>query len=97
MNSDENFLMARKYGVLHNRVLLYRQDELRDLEEQLFGLDAQDAQDEEGDGKVALTSRLRDDQREGSMRKALIQEIDEKLKEYGMPLLYPTTRPIAHP
>jgi hypothetical protein len=24
MNSDENFLMCRKYGFLHNRVLLYR-------------------------------------------------------------------------
>ncbi|OCL11263.1 hypothetical protein AOQ84DRAFT_386949 [Glonium stellatum] len=78
LNSDENFLLCRKYGFLHNRVLLYRQDELRELESQLLDLDAED---EELD-KRALRSRTRDDKREGSLRKALIQEIDDKLKEY---------------
>jgi len=79
LNSDENFLLCRKYGFLHNRVLLYRQDELRELENQLLDLDAED---EELDDR-ALRSRVRDDKREGCRRKALIQEVDDKLKEYG--------------
>lgn len=78
LNSDENFLLCRKYGFLHNRVLLYRQDELRELENQLLDLDAED---EELDDR-ALRSRVRDDKREGCRRKALIQEVDDKLKEY---------------
>ncbi|KAF2460690.1 hypothetical protein BDY21DRAFT_336129 [Lineolata rhizophorae] len=78
MNSDENFLITRRYGWLHNRVMLYRQDELRMLENQLMKLDQED---EESDPR-ALKSRKRDDQREGGLRRALIKDIDDKLKEY---------------
>lgn len=79
LNSDENFLIARRYGLLHARVMLYRQDELHELENELLALDAEDA---EVDPR-ALKSRKRDDRREGQERKQLINAIDEKLKQYG--------------
>jgi hypothetical protein len=79
MNSDENFSICRRFGFLHQRVLLYRQDELRALEDRLIRLDDEDAED---DPKL-LKSRKLDDVKEGSLRRGLIQEIDEKLEEYG--------------
>jgi len=78
MNSDENFSICRRFGFLHQRVLLYRQDELRALEDRLIRLDDEDAED---DPKL-LKSRKLDDVKEGSLRRGLIQEIDEKLEEY---------------
>lgn len=77
LNSDENFLMCRRYGFLHSRVLLYRQDELRALEEDLLELDLED---KEADPRVHM-SRVLDDSRNDE-RKKLIRKIDEKLKEY---------------
>ena len=83
MNSDENFLIARKYGYLRSRVLLYRQDELSVLERDLIALDADDAEKRE----MALQSRKFDEQTDKDpiySRKVLMQKIDDKLKEYGM-------------
>jgi len=79
INSDPNFLMCRRFGFLHTRVLLYRQDELAQLENDLVSLDAEDEQI----APKALISRKLDEARQDSPRKALIQGIDEKLKEYG--------------
>ncbi|MCJ1249480.1 hypothetical protein MMC30_006704 [Trapelia coarctata] len=78
INSDENFSICRRFGFLHQRVLLYRQDELRELEDQLIRLDDEDQEEM----PQALKSRKRDDVREGSYRKGLINIIDDKLKEY---------------
>ena len=74
--------MCRRFGFLHQRVLLYRQDELRDLEDQLIRLDDEDREEM----PKALKSRKLDDVREGSYRSGLIQTIDDKLKEYGQSL-----------
>lgn len=79
VNSDENFLLCRRYGLLHARVMLYRQDELRYLEKELLELDQEDA---EVDPR-SLKNRQRDDARDGQRRRNLIQRIDDKLKEYG--------------
>lgn len=82
VNSDENFLIARKYGFLRSRVLLYRQDELSVLERDLIRLDADDKENRE----FALHSRKRDEETDEDpvySRKVLIQKIDDKLKEYG--------------
>lgn len=78
INSDENFMMCRRFGFLHTRVLLYRQDEIRELEDQLIRLDEED----KDENPLWLQSRKLDDAREGGDRRALIKEIDEKLKEY---------------
>ena len=88
VNSDENFLIARKYGFLRSRVLLYRQDELSVLERDLIKLDADDAKHR----ALELTSRKRDEETDKDpvySRKALIQRIDDKLKEYGQCGLFP--------
>ena len=81
LNSDENFLIARKYGYLRSRVLLYRQDELSVLERDLIALDADDYENR----PLALESRKHDEQTDKTVysRKVLIQKIDDKLKEYG--------------
>ena len=82
INSDENFLIARKYGYLRSRLLLYRQDELSVLEKKLIALDA----DDEVKRPKALESRKWDEQTDKDevySRKALMGRIDEKLKEYG--------------
>ena len=90
--------MCRRFGFLHTRVLLYRlgppnhisprsptdkqmvrQDEIRELEDQLIRLDEED----KDENPLWLQSRKLDDSREGGDRRALIKEIDEKLKEYG--------------
>ena len=84
VNSDENFFIARKYGFLRSRVLLYRQDELSVLEKDLIALDA----DDEEKRALALQSRKHDEQTDKDpvySRKVLIQKIDDKLKEYGEP------------
>jgi hypothetical protein len=79
MNSDENFLMCRKYGFLHNRVLLYRQDELRELEQELLKMDKQANKADD----TTLKSRTREERFTGEERRALINKIDDKLKEYN--------------
>jgi hypothetical protein len=56
-----------------------RQDELRELQDQLIRLDREDSED----NPLFLQSRKLDDAQEGGVRRALIQEIDDKLKEYG--------------
>lgn len=89
VNSDENFLVARKYGFLRSRVLLYRQDELSVLENDLIALDA----DDEEKRPLALQSRKHDEQTDKDpvySRKVLIQKIDDKLKEYGKPTSHTT-------
>ena len=56
-----------------------RQDEIRELEDQLIRLDDED----KDENPLWLKSRKLDDAREGGDRRALIREIDDKLKEYG--------------
>lgn len=82
INSDENFLIARKYGFLRSRLLLYRQDELSVLEKGLLALDNADNENR----KLALQSRKHDEETDDDpedSRKALMRKIDDKLKEYG--------------
>lgn len=83
-DSDENFLMCRRFGFLHSRVLHYRQDELSYLENKLIDMDDLD----KNELPTALKSRKTDEQRddieeEQYTRKYLINTIDQKLKEYG--------------
>lgn len=89
VNSDDNFLIARKYGYLRSRVLLYRQDELSVLEKDLIALDT----DDDENRPLALQSRKHDEQTDKDpvySRKVLIQKIDDKLKEYGKSTFHTT-------
>lgn len=75
--------MCRRFGFLHNRVLLYRQDELSELEKDLVRIDEAD----KDENPLILKSRRLDDEDDDPQysRKVLINKIDEKLKDYGSP------------
>lgn len=76
---DPNFLICRKFGWLHTRVLLHRQDELVECEEALERLDAFD----QSHDFRKLNSRRRDDGVGKSRRRELLEEIEKKLTKYG--------------
>lgn len=75
--------MCRRFGFLHSRVLLYRQDELSNLENQLIKMDDEDKEECPLGLKSREFDELRDDFEEQYTRKFLINTIDQKLKEYG--------------
>ncbi len=82
INSDENFLITRKYGFLRSRLLLYRQDELSVLEKDLIALDDDDKENDD----VKLRSRQHDEETDEDpvySRKVLMKKIDDKLRDYG--------------
>jgi hypothetical protein len=81
LDSDENFMLYRRFGYLQSRILLHKQDELRVLEERLDRLDREDNKDSET--RRYLKSRDLDDKRRGGTRKALLETIETKFKEYG--------------
>lgn len=71
---------------MRNRVLLYRQDELNEMERRLLAMDDED----KDEYPIALRSRKMDEENrpdvpEEYSRKTLITQIDEKLKQYGRP------------
>ncbi|KAL8769159.1 MAG: hypothetical protein Q9209_004793 [Squamulea sp. 1 TL-2023] len=78
-NSDPNFRIYRKFGWLHNRVLLYLQDELRHMEYHLTKLDENTFR---GGSEIILCTRQDDWQNNGpGSRRVLVGKIMEKLKE----------------
>ena len=77
IDCDPNFRIYRKFGWLHNRVLLHIQDELQELEEELEMIDAWEAK---SGNNVKLASRREDTTSE---RLELIATIKQKLDEYG--------------
>lgn len=74
LHSDSKFILFRRFGHLHARVLLHKQDALVELEQKLNDLDLTDT------NAFLLTSRRSDD---NAARLALLDELDIKLKEYG--------------
>lgn len=84
-DSDPAFLIYRKFGWLHNRILLHLQDELADLEDQLEDLDRWEVLT--GNPKKLLCRRLDDAVPEESERRRLLTLCREKLDEYGEHLL----------
>ena len=73
-------MIYRRFGFLQARILLYKQDELRSLEEDLDNLDKYDSNRGE-EGTMILKSRDSDDASSGR-RKSLIKEIQVAFKEY---------------
>lgn len=82
-DSDPSFLIYRKFGWLHNRILLHLQDELVDLESQLEALDQWEALI--GNPTKLRCRRLDDAVPEKSERRKLLVQCSEKLAEYGEP------------
>ena len=86
MDSDDNFMIYRRFGFLYSRLLLEKQDELREIEENLDETDRRDANGPEGTQKC-LQSRSRDqrvnDANDDSKRRAIMRKAEEKLYVYG--------------
>ncbi|KAL9042849.1 MAG: hypothetical protein Q9180_000303 [Flavoplaca navasiana] len=83
INADPSFLIYRKFGWLHNRILLYLQDEIVALEYKLNKLDQGTFTN---DKEVKLKSRRADSVNPGP-RRDTVKQIAEKLKEYDEHLL----------
>ena len=87
LDSDENFMLYRRFGYLHSRMLLRKQDQLRKLELELDLYDDDDAGTESR--KVLLTSREKDeaaDRKEPDgtrTRTQILDEIEAVLEKYG--------------
>jgi hypothetical protein len=79
ISSDENFLLYRRFGYLQARVLLNKQDQLRELEMTLDALDAFDAKH----APEGLRSREKDEAT-SDKRRDLLGRIEQKYKEYGL-------------
>ncbi|KAI4254956.1 MAG: hypothetical protein L6R42_006980 [Xanthoria sp. 1 TBL-2021] len=71
--SDKNFALFRRFGELHARLLLFKQDELAELEQKLNDLDAEE--------QTPYHLRSRRDDRNVA-RRALIAEIEARLPAY---------------
>jgi len=88
LDSDEHFMVYRRFGYLHSRVILRKQDQLRKLEAELEGYDNDDANGPE-EMKKLLISRDYDEtfdrkQTEGTRtRTQILVEIEETLSKYG--------------
>ena len=78
---DPEFFICRKFGFLHKYALLYLQDELVEIQEDLERLDKWEFSD--GDTKT-LVSRRRDRAVGDSRRQDLIARLVAKLKQYGI-------------
>ena len=74
MNSDKNFVLLRRFGGLHARVLLHKQDELIEMENKLNELDNEEK-------TFYYLSSRRDDL--NFARKNLLTEIERKMADYG--------------
>jgi hypothetical protein len=83
LDCDEKFMLYRKFGFLQARILLNKQDELRELEKDLDRLDKVD----QGKDPSLLKSREKDDATNGR-RKKLLNDIEGKFTEYGQLILY---------
>ncbi|KAM0123629.1 hypothetical protein ACHAP3_010982 [Botrytis cinerea] len=95
LDSDENFKIYRRFGYLHSRLLLRKQDEIRRLEMELDELDDLDEADDAPDRRRAR-SRNADMAAEKKelaedpnlrTRTVVLNEIEEKLAAYDELLL----------
>lgn len=78
-NSDPTFRIYKRFGTLRNRVILYRQQELAILEAKLKQLDDEDNEK----NNFRTRSMVYDKADAESQRMKLIDQIDDKLKQYG--------------
>ncbi|ESZ92783.1 hypothetical protein SBOR_6840 [Sclerotinia borealis F-4128] len=95
LDSDENFKIHRRFGYLHSRLLLRKQDEIRRLEAELDELDDLDEAADAPD-KLRARSRVHDialekrelaDDQTLRTRSMILDEIEEKLSAYDDLLL----------
>ena len=86
LDSDDSFMLYRRFGTIFSRLLLSKQDELSGMERLLKGMDMTDEEDGNQD---FLMSRTLDVEREnfpagwGESRAQLLEKMEKKALEYG--------------
>jgi hypothetical protein len=90
LDSDENFMIYRRFGYLHARMLLRLQDKLRKLESMLDDYDDEDAGDEtqkrllmSRDSDEAACKKLAKEEPAAKTRTQILDEIEVVLGKYG--------------
>jgi hypothetical protein len=83
LDSDENFMICRRFGYLHWRVLLDKQRELQYLEDSLSEMDTDDHNAHNGclQGADHVISALKDEPETERLR--LMRDIRKALIEYS--------------
>lgn len=87
LDSDDSFGLYRRFGTVHSRLLLNKQDEISKMEAKLEAMDRQDNADD--NDKRYLMSRELDLDREdfpaawGETRAQLMERLEKKVVEYG--------------
>lgn len=78
---DPCFLIYRRFGWLHSRLLLNLQDELQKLERDL---EREEDKEFNYGRPIKLKARRKDFKNPNATRHVILASIHEKLKEYGM-------------
>ncbi|KAL8849436.1 MAG: hypothetical protein Q9221_005608 [Calogaya cf. arnoldii] len=98
LDSDESFMLFRRFGIVFSRLLLNKQDEIRQMEDELQGMDRMDqflATTKGSGNENYLLSRDEDVNREPSSipacwsmtRPQLLEKLETKVLEYSELLL----------
>ena len=86
LDSDDNFMVYRRFGTVCSRLLLYKQDEISKMEGVLHSMDKTD---ERAKNEKCLMSRTLDVERDGipefwpESRPQLMEKLEKKIVEYG--------------
>lgn len=88
LDSDDNFMVYRRFGYLQSRLLLEKQEHLRQLEEELENLDMEDAQTESRN----LITMENHDTEQYQPRCKLMERIECQFQAYGTRLKRPNVR-----
>lgn len=78
LDSDENFMVYRRFGYVQTRLLLEKQDELRKLEQKL---DNYDKKVQKVRATNLMTRDLKPD--DAAPRKEIMDKLEQKFREYG--------------
>jgi hypothetical protein len=86
LDSDENFMIYRRFGFLHARLLLQKQDELRIMEAELDRMDNRDKLNNINALKCRIDDIKRQDQVEET-RQSLLSRVENTILRYDQLLL----------
>jgi hypothetical protein len=91
LDSDENFMVFRRFGHLHTRLLLQKQDELRIMERDLETIDNKDSRDNPDILQCREDDAAQTSQNRRETRTELFRRIKDTLVDYGNCFLNPDT------
>lgn len=85
LDSDDNFMIYRRFGYLQARLLLEKQEELRRLEEDLDILDSREQERwKDAHARDNPLKTLKNGKKDkASERRVLIRKIEKKFRGYG--------------